>query len=596
MTQEQLGELLVEAEELVESAEAAPTPAARIPLLERARTNLYRVMSFYRDFGEAAELANGRRVGSLQRDHLERLLREARMDVCRADPDYACIIESAYAAARATASDRMDLAYRTIALAQARVGDIRGALETARHIPGIDAGAGGSDGTGEFALYPRFDDPREVIVRMQVRTGDVEGARVTAERFGVDIPWQEVAYSALRRGDLPRAAEALAWGEAEAEQNSDGTELLFAFAEVASAWARLGHPERAADAASRAEAAAERTAPEERPSALAEAATVWAAIGEAARARDVASRVLALVRESEPPGSLAFRDPQAAALAWAAIGEIELAREITDYVRGFGTVWRRGIADALLDRGEGEAALTFLDGFFATEAAIARARSGDTEGALTLVDSDRRLRLEDSSCLRDYRRLTPRVAIASAQFEAGEVAAARETLGVVTGEIARNRECLAAGEDHSNFYETAGMMVDVASLLNRVGEVEEARDMLAEAITEAAKIEEWDFFDPARPEDPGTFGVYGSGTDDATSASNPLSEHYAYVRGVGFQRVLCTAIDAGLPVSRETLRQDVVPAGRTRDRRYHVRTWTMAAVAMALVNGPCPDQAEMPRE
>lgn len=459
VTQEQLRELLAEAEELVQSAEAVSSPDAMIPLLDRARTKLYQTMSLYREFDEAAALADGGKVGSLQRDHVERLLREARMDVCREDPGYACIIESAHAAARATAADRMDLAYRTIALAQARVGDIEGALATARHIPGIEAATHDRDG-GEFALYPRFDDPREVIVHMQARFGDIEGARVTAGRFGVDIPWQEVVNSAFRRGDAPGVAGAAERGDTGAERRGDETGLL---------------------------------------------------------AEDVAA---------------------------------------------------------------------------------ARVRAGDIDGAFAAIDSDPMLSLEDPPRNRAYRVLTPRVAIAAARLEAGDSAAAGEILDIIQGAIVRHRGRLASGVDHTHFYETAGMMADVAALLHRIGEAEQARGMLAEAIGEAAKIEEWDnhFFDPAAPEDPGTFGVYGSGTNDATTASNPLSEHYAYVRGVAFQRVMCTAMTAGLPVSRETLRRAVVPVGRTRGRRYHVRTWTMAAVAMALIDHPCPDSAEAPWE
>ena len=143
----------------------------------------------------AAAVADGRRAGVPQAGEINRALRRARMDACHAAPDYACVMDNALEAARATVPEGRDLAYRAVALAQARLGDVQGALATASHVPGFDPGD-----RLDYVLYPRFDDLRVVVAAMQARTGDPASALATAERLGVFGRFADRETKRVRRG------------------------------------------------------------------------------------------------------------------------------------------------------------------------------------------------------------------------------------------------------------------------------------------------------------------------------------------------------------------------------------------------------------
>ena len=228
--------LLAEAAALAARAEAEPEPAAKVAPLDSARTLLYQAMSFYRSSDAAAVVAAGRRAGVPQAGEINRALRRARMDACRAAPDYACVMDNALEAARATVPEGRDLAYRAVALAQARLGDLQGALATASHVPGFDPGDG-----RDYVLYPRFDDLRVVVAAMQARTGDPASALATAERLGVfGSVWREIVRAFRRQGDETRAARIVARQGSEVADIADDLARARALVDMGLAWADMG--------------------------------------------------------------------------------------------------------------------------------------------------------------------------------------------------------------------------------------------------------------------------------------------------------------------------------------------------------------------
>ena len=243
--------LVAEARGLVAQAEATVEPATRLALLDSARTRLYRAMSFSETSRVASQLADG--AGLLSVPEIDRALRHARMDICRAAPDYECLIDNAMEAARATVPEGRDLAFRSIALAQARLEDLDGALETARYIPGFDPTARSDDSHDSYTYYPLFDDPRVVIVAMTARTGDPDAALEWAERLDVVTRvWREIAAAFARRGDTLQAADVVARAERLADGITDDEERTRVLVQAGLAWDGFGRSDRAAESLTRA--------------------------------------------------------------------------------------------------------------------------------------------------------------------------------------------------------------------------------------------------------------------------------------------------------------------------------------------------------
>ena len=427
--------LLAEAAALAARSEAAPEPAAKVAPLDSARTLLYQAMSYYRSSDAAMAVADGRRAAVLQAGDIDRALRRARMDACRAAPDYACVMDNALEAARATVPEGRDLAYRTVALAQARLGDVQGALATASHVPGFDPGDG-----RDYVQYPRFDDLRVVVAAMQARTGDPTSALATADRLDVfGSVWREIVQAFRRQGDETRAARIVARRESEVADIADDLTRARAYVDTGIEWADMGQGELGAEALARAQAvAADADAPELRASALVEVATAWARAGDAARAKATVAQALSLLEAAGAPGQreparrvdrdgrdLASVDPRNSRRTietWLGIGEAETLFSLAEYLRfREQRSLRRDIIVAQADPGTVAAMAAdsaSVWGWRDLEVASALAKAGDVDGAAARAqDLPRRG--------RDHRYPRLVTEIAMARLGAGDLAGAR---------------------------------------------------------------------------------------------------------------------------------------------------------------------------
>lgn len=563
--------LVAEAESLVSQAEANADPAASLAPLDSARTLLYRAMSFSAASRAAADLADG--AGALTSAEIDRALRRARMDICRAAPDYRCLIDNAVEAARATVPEGRDLAFRTIALARARLGDVDGAIETAAHIPGFDptksrtrggglrARADGSD--SPYVYYPLFDDPRVVIVAMTARTGDADTALERAERLGVVTRvWREVAAAYVSRGDTLQALDVIARAVQLADGVEDDEERARVLVHAGLAWGRLGRSDLAAESLTRALADAELVKPApSRISLLVDLATASMEVSTAHAERAVA-KALALLDATE--------------------------------LRYWEQARLRNRLDAVLGTDADDPPVR-PSSFLTSQDAIAAARTGDIDPALALARSDR---FRNRRGREQVELLTE---VAAARIRAGDVRTARRDLDRVKADIAANRDLLARGVDHSWHYHTAGTLADVAAVLAQAGDSAGARDMYLEAIAEAARAYRWDVypFRPASPDDPNPFDTFGSGVPEVPTDSNPLAENYMYIRALALHGAACAAAKAGFPVDPASLREAAVPATQPgHEREYGVRPWVVGAVALALAERGCTseDGAIPPRD
>ena len=183
---------------------------------------------------------------------------------------------------------------------------------------------------------------------------------------------------------------------------------------------------------------------------------------------------------------------------------------------------------------------------------------------------------------------------------AGDLAAAQADLDGIVADIARDRDELSRGVDHSFHYESAGLLADVGAALAAATDSARAREMFGEAVAEAGKVGEWDVypFVAASHEDSSPFAVFGSGIDNGPAGSNPLSEHYVYVRGLALHEAACAAEAAGTPVAPERLRLAAFSAEQQEpyySRQYGVRLWVRVAVALSLAQRGCaPEDGAIP--
>lgn len=550
--------LVAEADALVALAEATAEPAARLAPLDSARTLLYRAMSFSVTSRIAAELANG--VGPLNPAKIDRTLRRARMDICRTAPSYQCLIDNALEAARATVPEGRDLAFRTIVLAQARLEDLDGAIETTAHIPGFDPKmsrprdggfrAGAASGDDPYAYYPLFDDPRVVIVAMTARTGDPVAALELAERLGVVTRvWREIAAAFVRAADTLQAADVVARAEQQADGVEDDEERTRVLLQAGLFWDGLGRRDLAAESLTRAQAEADSVEPaRSRISLLVDMATMSVNVSTA-HADQTATKALALLDEVE----------------------------LRSWER---RQWRNRLQAVVgSDTGDPserpETVRTFED-------ALAAAQKGDFDGALAYADRFRSRRGRD--------RIELLTEVAAARIRAGDVQTARRDLERIKADITANRDRLARGVDHSWHYHTSGTLADVAAVLAQAGDSTGARDMYMEAVAEAAKVGPWDVypFRPASPDDRNPFDTFGSGAPVVATSSNPLAENYIYIRALALHGAACTAAAAGFPVDPAALREAALAPGQSGyPRDYGVQLWLVTAVALSLAERGC---------
>ena len=408
-----------EARELVRAAETATDPARRVLLLEDARARLHRVVGFHPSTDIATRLVAGGPAEPLWLPGIERALVEARMDTCRAAPDYSCLVENALAASAAPeyAMAGLDGGYPWIAVSQARVGDVRGAQATLRRL--VDSGLPGADLVAE-SMRPR-------IALAQAAIGDVEGAMQTAERRQTGSAWAAIAIAQARTGDidaalasadrivpdtvgltegemvriggyvlLPLALTRIGAAQLEAGAHEEAAETLLRAARslegrltsgrndigtrllrtIVSTLAEMDDVTAARQILSRAQTAAEESEYSFlRGPWLVGVASAWAAIGDTASAVEVLIQVQsAAAREAQDRRDSPFASIQSyrnVILGWARIGEVARAHELTDSI----------VPDEVLS---GRAASTAS--WVLSDLAELLAGIGDVEGAARIVE------------------------------------------------------------------------------------------------------------------------------------------------------------------------------------------------------------------
>lgn len=615
-------ELLARTEALVQTADTASDPSARVVLLERARTLLYRIMGAEEASAAGTALADGKAVGALSLRRVEGALRSARMDLARVNPEYARLIENALVAAASAHPSEQDLAYETIALAQARLGDIPGALATARNISEQARWR-----AGRFVQL-RWSDPPVVLASLQVRAGDLEGALRTPAELGipVDDVWAELAFARARTGDIEGVAATIPEVDASFSQAAGDPDELIKLLRIARVWSAIGNADEAAEVLERALQTVEAS---ERPQALARVARAWVEIGRPERAGEPMLRALASV---DQPARYGWgTDPDRVASALTQIGEVATARSIADAfsddISG-ASVWK-AIALALAEQGEVEAALAslpprdlFVEGAFLRQMATRLAEAGDIPGALAVaselgVGGDPR---DIDPWELDFDGVVALVALAAARADAGDIETARKSLGAITGGLESNEPPYRFILDGISDYARATLWQGIGSAWAKAGDPTAARAAFETAARTASMVGMTLPFPPGLQEvstrerwpDTDLFGVYGSRESFHQGMSEALADYgwpshddYAmsvsniplltYARGFTLRQIACAARAAGVPVPGETLREAAMADVRdawSDQTGYGAESWTLRAVAVALVERPCPDVAE----
>lgn len=607
--------LLTEAEQLVVAAEAEPTASGKVPLLENARRKLHRIVGYHPSAPLAADLREGRVVGTLSLPEVDRRVREARMDACLEAASYDCLIENALTAARVHLESGRG--HDSVAVAQARLGDAAGALATVEEILGSGLAI------PEWRTVPLL----ELVALVQAAQGDIEGARATAERIWklnaareypffpdhvraaiaiaqahagepdsamvslADLSRQGVAFSArvltrvarvrAEAGDAAGAAQALE--EAAAMLGPDAGRypivplerhsVQLVFRDIADAQAEMGDIQGADETVSRAIGVAEQVQASVTYQsfplvhALADFASMWAAGGDRNRA------VRLLRRAREATGQLQG-DPGRRALLLltpylAEFGEIETAWTVADRLTTESSEWMlhlrawRAIALRLIEAGD-----------------AARAeRAADRMGT-------------------GFHRLVANIRAASARGVSGDSATADQLLTGIGAEVVRNGVPGYEWQAADRFAQAALLRM-VAAGLAQIGNTGRAAAILAEAISAASEIEvpsaiaRAGYPDPLpdllpREDSVGAFVKALTEVGDLGDSSLwlPSWEDGLY-RGWALQAISCVADSAGIPVARETLREAALAAGESR---YDVGSWVLRAAALALLARPCRDE------
>lgn len=238
------------------------------------------------------------------------------------------------------------------------------------------------------------------------------------------------------------------------------------------------------------------------------------------------------------------------------------------------------------------------DGASLRSIALALAEAGAPDAALSLVNR------MGPPYPPGLDRVFVQVAAAAAHVEAADVEAAKAILTEVVTRLDFNRdfmlEWFVRSSAHSRLAE---MLTHMGAALAQVGEPETAREMFLEAATAASRIEEygspsalteaWERFSP----DPDVLGLYRGpdGFDQLVEAVSgdrwptPTRDRdgQTYARGATLRQIACSARAADIPVPMDILR-DAAVAGADR-RELSIAGWVLRAVALALVERPCPN-------
>jgi tetratricopeptide (TPR) repeat protein len=385
-----------------------------IALLTETREILTSIVERYAESGFAAQLAAGRRIGTMSLEEVESALRAT----CWMKPTMDCLLQMALENASGTNMHHLERAeaLRDIAAAQAGAGDIASALETAQGIlergwraSALSAIAAAQADAGDIVgVNQTLHDARETarsigdhllrgealrdVAAVQAGTGDIAGARETArsinEQFRRVKTFAAIAAAQADAGDIA--------GALETAREIEDAPLRVEHALIAVAAAQAGAGDIAGANQTLREALETARGirdSESRVRTLSTVATAQAGIGDIAGANQILRNALEMARDIEKSY---LRDPafSAVAAAQAGTGDISSAVEIT-----------RGIEDeAWVIR-----ALVAVAG--------AQANAGDIAGALETAQ-----RIENPSWFANAL-----VAVAVAQANAGDIAGALET-------------------------------------------------------------------------------------------------------------------------------------------------------------------------
>ena len=550
-----------------------------------------------------------------------------RMDQVRTNPDYRRFIENALVAAAAADTSRKDLAYEAIALAQARLGDIEGALATARNIS--------SQAKWRAPRSRSSSDLPIVLASLQIRAGDVRGARRTPLELGVlpDAGWAPIAFARARTGDIRGAAATIPELDTPALAPAVGYGRFLRMLEAGRVWSAIGNTDKATEVLVQAQRYAE--APGRLPFELAYAAAAWADIGRPERAGELMMQALAAAERPEDLGS--DRGLVRVVSALTEIGQIEAARSIAESLRAVdlearpwsavqapALVYRQmleAIALALADRGEVRAALAGLppspyETGFLRHVAARRAEAGDIRGAIAIAE-----RLETGNRRGvDFDGLVVQVAIAAARAEAGQRERAAEGLADATAALDATYHTGRGIALDNSLYALATLWQGIGSAWAKAGNASEARAAFEAAVRTASRLGMTLPFPPVlgqavgrgRWPDTDLFGAYGSteplprGLSDALAA-DWLPRHgdwmvserdlsfLTYVRGFTLRQIACAARAAGVPMPLEMLREAAIAEVddfRADGSGRSAEGWIVRAVAVALIAWPCPGSAQ----
>ena len=598
-----------EALELVRAAEATTDPAQRVPLLEDARARLHRIVGLHGSTDAARHLLEGGPAEPLWLPNVERALVEARMDACRAAPDYGCLIENALLASAAPEYMMGDFGtapgYPWIAVAQARIGDVAGAdatlgrLADSGHpdadlvaesmrprIAVLQAAFGQIDEAMQTAEHRHAASVRAAIAIAQARAGDTEAALAAADRIVGDTAGASEYEIERRRGYLLLPLALTRIGVAQAEsgvseeasetllraarslegvltsgQNDIGTRLLRA---IVSTLTEMGDEDVAEQVLLRARtAAAESEYAFARELSLLGIASVRAAIGDSARAvevlLEVESEAARTARERGDSPWAPIQSYRNVILGWARIGEAVRAHELVDSL----------VTDAALSGRVSSTASRLL-----ADLARLLAEAGDVDGAARTAErldavglGGNRSRVTVAE--ERSRALAARVSVIEARARGGDARAALASAREITGEL--------------HPHHTAQMLTTVAASLADAGEQESARTVFAEAVAAAARVEfpNWPYAAPETgPHDPAEDFLA-----DIMDAGRGFWLNTYLLRGWALRGIKCTAETAGLPIPLPVLRQAAL---NEEEKRYDANNWMLRAIALERVERPCP--------
>ena len=621
--------LLAGARKLVRSAEAEPSPLDRVPLLEDARANLHRIVGFHRSTAIASALVEGHEAGGLSLEAVERALREARMDVCRAAPNYRCLVDSAVAAVAseeylvwALGRDNPfvpgyegERGYGTIATALARAGDVQGALALLDRL--IERGFGDSDRVRTLMGH---------VAQVQAATGDPQGATQTAQpAFSIErryrehrpesLLWSAIAVAHAAAGDFDAAMEAIdsIWtepvglGAPQANRPLIGPRrgLLrsYALTQIGLARARSGGVADAlttlADAANDVIGRLGDAHHGMGRRILATAARTSLEAGDVATAEDMVARAHAATEQlADYLRPVHLVD---VAWVWASIDRPDraaraLAAAHAAYRERDERPGRRQdparVIEGMADIGKGWALV------------------GDLAMARMLRDSVMELVAEMNAETEYPRTLYGlsefQAALVALESEADDLDAARRTATQIDSTTRHHRTAhhyIAAatvrnspdprriidalpGELHP-YYE-ATLWREVASARADAGNLDAAREAFGEAIEAASRIEGPP---PLRFPEQWTPGPYHDIEDFLAGLGNAGYGLWyydsAHPRGWALRSIACAAQAAGLRLPPAALHR---AATASDPARYDAASWTMQAVAVILLGRPCPDE------